>query len=64
MSKENGQGPLTEESKQSAEFTQYVNHVDSVTKMQREEIKKHRTRMESLGYTFDKFGTMTHLKDK
>lgn len=64
MSKENGQGPLTKESEQPAAFTQYVNHVDSVTKIQREEIRKHRTRMESLGYTFDKFGVMTPPKDK
>jgi hypothetical protein len=32
--------------------------------MQREAIRKHRTRMESLGYTFDKFGVMSTPKDK
>ena len=43
---------------------QYFDHVDRVTKMQRAEIEKHRTRMESLGYTFDKFGVMHPPKDK
>lgn len=64
MSKESGQAPSTEEPKQTEAFTQYVDHVDSVTKMQREAIRKHRTRMESLGYTFDKFGVMSTPKDK
>jgi N-formylglutamate deformylase len=37
---------------------QYFDFVDRVTRRQNEEKRKHRVRMESLGYTFDKFGSM------